>query len=66
MFNDDFKQKRSLPRKGKNIKCNVFNKTFNSIKQASIETGVSERSISNILTGRAIKSKNGLIFTYAN
>lgn len=66
MFNDDFKQKRSLPRKGKNIKCNVFNKTFNSIKQASLETGVSERSISNILTGRAIKSKNGLIFTYAN
>lgn len=66
MFNDTLKQKRSLSRKGKNIECNSLNKNFSSIKQASIETGISERSISNILTGRAIKTKNGLIFTYVN
>jgi group I intron endonuclease len=57
---------KSLPRKGKNIKCINSGVIYPSVKEASTNLNISERSISNILTGLANKTKSGLKFIYVN
>jgi group I intron endonuclease len=60
------KHNKSLPRKGKDIKCINNGVIYPSVKEASLNLNVSERSISNILTRLALKTKSGLKFIYAN
>lgn len=60
------KYNKSLPRKGKDIECINNGIIYTSIKEASFNLNISERSISNILTGLANKTKSGLKFKYVN
>lgn len=60
------KYNRSLPRKGKDIKCINTGVIYSSIKQASAILNLNPRSISNILTGSSKQTKCGLKFIYVN
>ena len=57
-------RKSMIGKNTKNIICININKIYTSIKEASKDLNVSERSISNILLGFSKQTKNKLTFKY--